>query len=80
MPGANERWLTSKRLQPQPLSPEKLVRELEIFWPVMSRKPDLLRLHHENAPKGCQDRKERKEMKYILMMTGTKAQVDWYAK
>jgi hypothetical protein len=40
----------------------------------------LIRLHHENAPTRFQNRKEQKDVKYILMMTGTKADFDWYAK
>ena len=32
----------------------------------------MLRLHHEDAPKDARIEKERQEMKYILMMTGTK--------
>src|ERR1700687_4309914 len=46
----------------------------------MSRTRILIRLHYENAPTRCQNRKEQKDMKYILMMTGTKADFDWYTK
>src|SRR5271163_2926724 len=46
----------------------------------MSRMPRVLRLHHENAPTRCLNRNEEKDMKYILMMNGTKASFAEYAK
>src|SRR2546427_11624720 len=45
----------------------------------MYRTPDLIRLHRKRT-KPVQNRKEQKDMKYILMMTGKKADFDWYAK
>jgi hypothetical protein len=46
----------------------------------MSRTRDLIRLFHENAPTRCQNRQEQQDMKYILMMNGTKASFAEYAK
>ncbi len=44
----------------------------------MSKTADLIRLHHEDAPIRCHNQKEQNDMKYMLMMTGTKADFDWY--
>jgi hypothetical protein len=46
----------------------------------MSRTSVLIRLHYENAPIRCQNRRDLKGMKYILMMYATKADCDWYAR
>jgi hypothetical protein len=44
----------------------------------MSRIGRVLRLPHESVETGRRKRKEQKDMKYILMMAGTKAGVDTY--
>jgi len=46
----------------------------------MSRTPELLRLHHEKRNNRVANLKEGKDMKYILMMTATKADCDWYTR
>jgi hypothetical protein len=44
----------------------------------MSRIGRVLRLHHESAKNNRRRRKRAQDMKYILLMTGTKAGVDGY--
>jgi hypothetical protein len=46
----------------------------------MSRSADLIRLHGEYGLTPNWDLKGARDMKYILMMSGTKADFDWYTK
>src|SRR4029453_10580102 len=51
----------------------------EIIWCGMSRTPAGLRLTHENAQRRAR-LKRRKDMKYILMMNGTKSGWEQFVK